>query len=178
MLVGTMLGLVSVYIGQFHNNLCSRISGISYASALVIMVLLLIWVVFQKPSAVSGERPVIHVWTHNGNTGVCAEADYAIACRAMDRIVIAGNAKWMIPIPRPILMAYFSDRSDAPEELGDFLTGSMTDYRNLINHCLIRTSKMLVPESPERSHGLPIDFTTLCRLVFGRDNEKPKSLQQ
>jgi hypothetical protein len=129
---------------------------------------LVVWaVVFQKRNPIPSDPPIIHAWTIDSITGVSADPDYKIACDAIDRLKMA---YFPAGIPKPDLMAYFTDDEDSREYLGTYLTGTMDDYRALANQCRVRQSELRVRAVGLSKHRLDLETTYL--LIFGEEEGK------
>lgn len=116
-------------------------------------------------------RPVIHAWTHNGVTGVCADVDYQIADQERDRMLFVGaNPKSPDLLARPRLMAYFTDNPRVIKDLGHFHTGSMADYEKLAEQCRVQKSEMFIHYFPRWGVDLPLNLSRLYRLVYGNND--------
>jgi hypothetical protein len=125
------------------------------------------------------KRPIIRIWTLNDLTGVCAEEDWGL-----DRLA---SERWLVGYPnltlfrRPIvpLTAFFSDEQPIVNSLGDFCTGSMADYENLIKGCRKERTEMFIPVGFEsgriRECGFrPVTLKAAYRLVHGPDAKPPE----
>lgn len=114
-------------------------------------------------------RPIIHVWTRNGVTAVCADTDYQIAAAEWERLT---EAFWTIPCPQPRLVAYFTDDEVLKGVLGLYGTGTMADYENIAKECSVRKSEIFIWKSPKfesvHSRSFPLDLSTLKELIFGK----------
>lgn len=115
-------------------------------------------------------RPIVRVWTHNGITRVCAEADWQICQSRRERELIAyGEARPIRPHPH-ILIVFWDSEQDFPVP-----TGNMFSYQNLVSGCRVERTEMYVPKIDEDFSRLgcwPLPFDSAWRMVYGKPPAK------
>ncbi len=116
--------------------------------------------------------PIIRVYTHNSVTAAVLDSDYREWWRY--EAEYHRNLGTRRIIPAPVFTAFFTDDPVRHGQLGSLLTGTMEEYRKLVEGCHIEFCELYIPRLAYQGMQFsPISLIQAYRLFYGKLPGKP-----